>query len=1042
MLKLLNFKSILGVFLFAFMSLTSTQLLAQDKVLTGTILGEDSAPLPGVNVQIKGTTTGTVTNFDGKFSLNVEESAQTLVFSFIGYLDKEMAIGTRTTFDVSLEVDAEQLEEVVVVGYGVQKKSLVTGAIASVDADDIVSSAISAEQALQGKAAGVTVTPQSGSPGNGIKIRIRGAGSNGNSDPLYIVDGMKTGNISFLSPSDIASMEVLKDAASSAIYGSEGANGVVIITTKGGKKGAKSSIDYSFQYGIQTLGNNPQMMNAQEYAQFMQEAHQKELNDIEGFYVPNPNNQGQGTNFLDAAAQEAPMMSHNLSFSGGSDKGSYLLSAGYTSQDGVIGGDKASYERINGRLNLTRDIKDWIDVSANIAITNSKRATITEDDAYNGLVNAALLMDPTAKARYAPNELTPYMQEKLNEGKLLTRDQDGNYYGVTNNDFLKGEIYNPLTKLENARGVYTENKILTTGMINLKPVKGLKISSRIGFDIAQGSYNSWNPSFWANSQKHENAPTVTANEQSWSTWMWENFATYNTKIGKSTITGLIGVSAQENNYRNLDTKAGNMVVENNQFRYPNYVTSRDNDRVGGGNEMKTLASYFARVSYDYDNRYIIEATFRRDGSSLFGSENKWGTFPSVSVGWNVSNESFWNISAIDYLKVRGSWGQNGSLSNLQPDQYRSLIRTTGISYPGSDDILMTGAEPEVLANPNLKWETSEQTNIGIDLRALDSKIYFTADYYKKLTKDLLTTASPALSQGNYAPYTNAGTVSNEGLELILGYRNSENEFTYDVSLNGSFNKNEVVSVPEELTRINGASLPVAGTLTYFEEGFPVWYYRGFQNEGIFRDEAHIAQWKEENKITNGGDIAPGDPIVKDINGDGEINDQDVTNIGSPHPTFIYGANISAAYKGFDLNIFLQGATGHQNYIAFMRADNKAVNRLSSITQDRWRSNGDNASYPRADYLDARYFKSDLLVQDASYLKIRQIQLGYTLPSKIASKALLSRARVYVSLNDFFTFTNYDGVDPEIGSKENNAQGVDFGTYPVSRKLLFGLAVTF
>ncbi|WP_281614632.1 TonB-dependent receptor [Flammeovirga sp. SubArs3] len=1012
---------------------------AQDKIVKGTIIGGDTdTPLPGVNITIKGTTTGTITDFDGNFKLSVPPTAQSLVFTFVGYKTKEMAIGTQTEFNLTLEVDQEQLEEVVVVGYGVQKKSLVTGAIASVDADDIVSSAVTAEQALQGKAAGVTVTPQSGSPGNGIKIRIRGASSNGNSDPLYIVDGMKTGNISFLAPSDIASMEVLKDAASSAIYGSEGANGVVIITTKSGDKSGRSSIDYSFQYGIQSIGYKPNMMNAKQYAQFMQEAH-----DGQDYYIPNPDDFNEGTNWVNEATEQTPMVNHNLSFSGGSDKGSYLLSAGYTSQDGIIGGDKASYERINGRLNVNRDVKEWLDVSANVAFTSFSRSSITEDDGFNGIVNSALMMDPTGQARYAPNALTPYMQDKLSEGRILTRDSNGNYYGLSNNDFLKGEIYNPLIRLENEKGIYSENKILTTGLVNLKPVKGLKISSRIGVDAAYGSFNSWNPSYWANSNSESNAPTVTANEQVWSTWLWENFATYTKKFGKNSFTGLVGMSAQENNYRNLDTKSGNMVKENDLFRYPDYVTTRDNDRVTGRKEVKRMNSYFARLSYDYDNRYILEATFRRDGSSLFGPENKWGNFPSISLGWNVSNEAFWNIDKIDYLKVRGSWGQNGSLSNLGVDQYRSLITTTNIAYPDANGLLLTGAEPALLANPNLKWETSEQTNIGVDLRAFDSKLYFTADYYKKLTKDLLTPSTPALSYGNNAPYANAGTVSNEGFEMILGYRNSEKEFTYDVSFNGAFNKNEVVEVADGLTRIEGASLPTIGPVTYFEAGQPVWYYRGYQNDGIFRDQAHISSWLEENNIKDDpSNFSPGDPIIKDVNGDGSINDQDLTNIGSPHPTFIYGANITAGYKGFDLNIFLQGATGHQNFIGFMRADNNAVNRLNSVTEDRWVNDGDVATYPRAGYNNDTYFKSDLLVQNASYLKIRQIQLGYTLPSSIAKKAFMTRARVYVSLNDFFTFTNYEGMDPEVGSNNNNAQGIDFGTYPVSRKVLFGLSVSF
>jgi TonB-linked SusC/RagA family outer membrane protein len=969
---------------------------------------------------VKGTTNGTISDLDGKFVLSAK-AEDILVFTFIGYKVKEVPVGQSTDLKVTMDIETSDLEEVVVVGYGVKKKSLVTGAISSVEADDVVNSAVRAEQALQGKAAGVTLVPQSGSPGNGIKVRIRGAGSNGNSDPLYIVDGMKTGDINFLNPNDIESMEVLKDAASSAIYGTEGANGVVIITTKGGKSG-KSNIDYSFQYGIQSLPKSLETMDAHQYATFMREIHDPAVFTN----VPDPANYapGTGTNWFEEASENAMMQRHNIAFSGGNEKSTYMVSAGYSEQDGIIGGDQASFERLSTRINGTHKVKDWVEVGVNFSYTNSKRSSITEDDGFNGIVNSMIMMDPTGKARYDGDELTPYMRQKYSEGVALVRDDAGMFYGISDNDWLQGEIVNPLIRLATEKGITKDDKILSSGYIKLKPIEGLSITSRAGLDLAYQNYNGYTPAHWANSRFTGGAPTININDQKWHTWLWENFASYTKKFGDHNVTGLLGMSAQEHTWEGLFTRAGQMLKEDDQFRYPDYVTTRDNDRVTGGKSATRMASYFGRLSYDFKNRYMFEATVRRDGSSLFGTDYKWGSFPSVSAGWVMSNESFWSLEALSYAKVRASWGQNGSVSNLGVNQYRALITSTGITYPDGEGTLLAGAEPALLANSELRWETSEQTNIGLDLRALDGMISFTADWYKKVTKDLLTTAQPPLSHGNNAPFGNAGEVTNSGFEFSLGIKDKVDELTYSVNLNASILKNEVTHVNALVDRIGGAGLPTLGTLTYFEKGEPVWYYRGYK--------------------TNGIDQATGDVIVVDTNTDGEINEEDMVNIGDPHPNFSFGANINLGYKGFDFNIFMQGVTGVDNYVGFMRADNLATNRLVEFTENRWIEGADNsnATLPRASYNNERYFKSDMMVKDGSYFKIRQIQLGYTLPENIIKQAKLGKARVYFSLNDYFTFSSYPGMDPEVGSGNNAGQGIDFGIYPVSKKVLFGLNLTF
>jgi TonB-linked SusC/RagA family outer membrane protein len=1021
----------------------SISVYAQEYQVTGNVTDVQGSPLPGINIVVKGTTTGTITDTDGNYSLNIGTESATIVFSSVGYLSQEFSAQSGQVVDIVLEEDVTGLEEIVVIGYGTRKKSLVTGAISSVEADEVTASVTRAELALQGKAAGVTVLPQSGSPGNGMKVRIRGAGSNGNAEPLYIVDGMKTGDINYLDPADIESMEVLKDGASAAIYGTEGANGVVMITTKSGKKG-KSSVSYNFQYGIQSLGNTIEMMDAYQYATFMREAH-----DPATFTnVPDPANYapGQGTKWLEESSENAPMQKHHLSFSGGNEKSTYLISAGYFSQDGIYGGDKASFKRISTRFNGTHQVKDWLEVGANVSYTNSKRSSITEDDGFNGIVNSAIMMDPTGKARYSESELTPYMQSSIDTyGELILQDEDGNWYGLSENDWLQGELINPLIRLATEKGQYTDDKIVSSGYVKLKPVKGLEVTSRIGLDLAYQTFNSWNPSYWANSRSTSTSPTVTINQNKWQTWLWENFATYSRSFGAHNASVMAGISSQEYNYYPLETRAGQMVKEDDQFRYPDYVTSSPNERtVTGYRETKRQASYFGRLSYDYDNKYLLEATIRRDGSSLFGPDYKWGNFPSVSAGWVFSNESFWTVEAINYAKVRASWGKNGSTANIPVEQYLALITTTNISYPDGLGNLVPGAEPARAANPELRWEASEQTNLGLDLRALGGRVNFTFDWYKKVTKDLLTRFSLAPSLGAEAPDGNAGEVTNTGIELAFGIREMSKEFTYEVTFNAAFLKNEVTYVNPLIPRFAGAGLPTLGTLTYFEKGQPIWYYRGYKTEGIFVDQAHIDAWKAENGVGDAYTPAPGDVIVSNVNGDDQINEEDMTNIGDPHPDFTYGINVNLGYKGFDLNVFMNGVAGVDNFIGFMRADNSMTNRMVEYADGRWIEGQDNtgASLPRADFNSEQYFKSDLMVKNGSYFKIRQIQLGYTLPENLLTYAKIENARVYFSLNDYFTFTKYPGLDPEVGSSNNNAQGIDFGIYPISKKILFGIQVTF
>lgn len=1021
------------------MCLFSVSMYAQESQVTGKVTDQNNNALPGINILVKGTTTGTITDVEGNYSLDLPSQDATVVFSAVGYISQEFTVSGSQVIDVVLEEDITDLGEIVVIGYGVQQKSLVTGAISSIDNEDMVTSVQRVEQALQGKAAGVTVLPNSGAPGAGMKVRIRGTGSNGNAEPLYIIDGMKSGDMNYLNPEDIASIEVLKDAASSAIYGTEGANGVVIITTKSGSKG-QSNVDYSFSYGMQYAPNMPSLMNAEQYSIFMNEIYDPAENPT----LPNPANfEGvAGTNWFDKSFEPAPMLSHNLSFNGGNEKTTYLFSAGYFSQDGIIGRDKSSFKRTTLRLNATHEVKKWLEIGNNVAFTNSNRTAVEEDDGFNGVINSMIMMDPTIDATYSPDNLPTHMQDLVAAGEPLVTDDAGNYYGIT--PWLStGEIYNPLIRIANNKDNTVDNKLLGSAYLKLKPLEGLSITSRIGLDLAYQSFNSYSPSYYANTDTRNTSPMIDIDERRWSTWLWENFASYNKSFGEHNLSLVAGLSAQEYKYNYIETESGPMVREEETYRYPNWVLTEDNDDVDGSMERITQQSYFGRVSYDYANKYMLQATLRRDGSSLFGPDNKWGNFPSVSAGWVLSKEDFWPVDQINHLKFRASWGVNGSVSNLTPDNFLSLITTENIVYPNGIDVLLPGAEPQNTPYPSLGWEESVQTNFGLDLRAWGGKVSFAFDYFNKTTKNLLTPGTSALSAGLNSSFVNAGDVENKGFEFDLGLHENIGEFKININANLTYLKNEVTFLNETTGAIGGADLPTLGTLTYFELGQPVWYFKGFETAGIFRDQEQINQWLTDNNITDAGYAPqPGDPIIVNHVDDGTINDEDMTNIGSPQPSLLYGINIGLEYKGFDFNMFMQGVSGNEIFMGFVRADRGRVNRLEYFYDNRWTAENPNSSLPRADYLGSQFLKSDLMVQDGSYLKIRQIQLGYTLPNSVTESIKVSRARIYVSLNDFFTFTNYIGVDPEVGSGENNRQGVDFGMYPVSKKVLGGISVSF
>ena len=974
------------------------------------IVSDNSGPVPGVNVLVKGTTTGTVTDFDGKFEISAN-NGDVLAFSYVGYLTQEINYTGQPSINVLLEEDAAILDEVVVVGYGTKKKSLVTGAISSLSSKDIQNtSAPRVEQVLQGKTPGVTVVSSSGAPGSGAKIRIRGAGSNGNSDPLFIVDGIKVSNIDNISPNDIANLEVLKDAASSAIYGTQGANGVIIITTKQGKVG-ETVVTYSTQIGTQSLRTDMEVMNASQFVTYSQEAGRTQVVD-----------NGINTNWIDETFQNAPTMRHDISISGATEKNSFYFSGSYIDQEGIIGED-LGYKRFTGRLNLKSQVTDWLEVGTNVTYSNIGSNSVSEDSSENGIATHAIILDPLTPVLYE-GALPQRAQDLVDNGSAMV-DRNGNVYGLPT--YSTGEVTNPVASANfRFRGGIDSDKILTSLYAKLNLAEGLSFTTRFGYERSNTINNSYTPIWFTSSEAQNTQITLNNSVTRNSRWLWENFASYNKELGDHSFTALLGYSSE----RNL-TPTYSFSDSTKQFTYFDFSNQADNLSVGGNLTERKGNSVFGRLSYDYLGKYLLEGSLRYDTSSYFPTDNRSGYFPALSAGWVLSKENFWGEdSKISYAKLRASWGQNGSDNNLSA-YIAGLVFQSVASEAGTVPVIYEGVggiTPGALPNPGLVWERSEQLDIGADFRAFNNRLNFSVDYYIKTTRDLLLNngniiAPPSLGVG--VPSINAGTVENKGLEFEIGYGDTtDGDFSYGVSFNLSTLKNEVTEINfvGDDGFIIGAGAPQNGDgVTRFQKGRPIWYFHGYKTDGI--------------------DPATGEIIFVDTDGVAGIDSNDKTEIGSPHPDVLYGGSIDLGYKNFDLGIRFQGTSGNDIFAAYHLPSRPNTNKPIQFFTGRWQQAGDNASFPSAANATTAY-DTDLVVEDGSYMRIKQIQLGYNFPTDLANKLKLRKLRTYVSFDDFFTFTKYSGLDPEAGSFSDNSIGVDRGFYPIASKVLFGLSIEF
>jgi TonB-linked SusC/RagA family outer membrane protein len=994
------------------------QLFVRGKV-TDSSTGE---PLQGVNIAMRGSTAGTISDVDGGYSLNIPDPDCTLIFTFIGYRTQEIKVAGRQTVNVSLVLEEQALDEVVVVGYGVQKKSVITGAISSVKREDLTnSSVVRAEQVLAGKTSGVQVIQNSGAPGADLNVRIRGYGSNKSSEPIYIVDGTKVFSISSIDPNDIKGIEILKDAASAAIYGAEGANGVVLITTRGGIAGQGGHLTYEYQHSIQSVARTAKVLDANEYYEYFTEAGGLSTS-VDRTY---------NTDWQKEIFETTPADKHYLSFTDGNERGTFLLSASYLNQDGIVKGPYDKYQRYTFMFNSDYKLNKWIRVGHNISVNRTDLKAVTENSENPGtVISDALMCDPLTPVVYT-GVLPIEVQGLLDLDYNLLKDKDGRIYGISS--IINGEIGNPFVARDRVHANTQNNNIFGNIYADITPLKGLTITTRLGITLGFSNYHSYNSVYYYNASQNNTTSSVTENMNLLTFWQWDNYATYTRSFGKHNTTLLVGFTPNELKTKILSGTSGPLLVDNEMFDDLSYTVANPSDNVSGSRSLTRKLSYFGRLNYDYAGKYLFQFSLRRDaaGSDILDKSNRWGIFPAVSAGWVISQENFFSETFIDFLKLRASWGQNGSLSNLGNYPYASLLASSAVgltglaptAYPVSETALATATFPTTLSNQSLGWETSEQTDIGLEARAFKDKLTFSVDFYNKITKGLITTGTPPMIAGNSATSINAGDVLNRGFEFELGYRDKMGELNYNINANFATLHNEVTYMNPNNPRLSGAVVNLF-TATMFEKGYPIWYFFGYKTYGVNPDNGNIIYYNIAGDTTS------------------FVTSNDAQYIGSGIPKLAFGATINLSYKGFDFRAFLQGQAGNKVMIGMIRTDRLNYNILEVFYNDMWTSTNTDGKMPKASNAEANKWHSDMMLFDGSFVKIKQLQLGYNIPDRLLNKIRASNARVYISAENAFTFTKYPGMDPEVGSTNVNSIGIDRGRYPICKTILLGMSVTF
>ncbi len=973
---------------------------------------ESQIPLVGVNIIIKNTTQGVISDFDGNFSFQNIPVNSVLVFSYLGYEEKEVVVSSSEPITVFMAESAEALGEVVLIGYGSQNKKDVTGAISLVTSetlDDL--KPVDAAIALQGTVSGVTVNSGSGSPGGGFNLIIRGISSNQNNAPLVIVDGYR-GDLNSINPNDIESISILKDAQA-AIYGIEGANGVVLVKTKGGRKNTKPTLSYDVYTGFQETTRKLPYLNASEYALLLNESYAANGQEIP---FENVGGLGTGTDWQDEVFDTAPIINHNLRLSGGGENVTYYFGANRLEQDGIVASDKSNYIRNNIKVRLGVDITKKLKFSTNANYFANKRKSISENALGSVLFNA-LNYAPT----YSPNE----------------DDISG---------FLGNEVINPLSQINNTFNEYLGEGLEGNFQLEYDLLEGLTVTSRFGYKTYNDKGKTFAPIVDYGSGKVFNnvRSRVDQSRTSYSYYNWETFINYDKMFGNHHVTLTLGTSAQKSSGDGLF--ASGFDVPNNSWDFADIsLTTGLSDAIPNGSYVfdNRLTSYFTRLQYDFAGKYLLSAMIRRDGSSDFSPDNRIDYFPSFTAGWKISEESFLKDSeVINFLKLRGSYGLLGN--NVGSDLYRTTLN--GEATYVFDGVLVNGVASGRLPNPDAKWEVGEKLDIGIDLKLFNNKIDFTADVFSEDRNDLLignlpvsgTLGTGAPGAGN--PTVNAGTTRNTGFEFAIGY-------TGDISENFSFGVNyNFTSIKGEVISINGGVIQEGGAFgvgqlapSRMEVGQPIGYFYGLQTDGIFQNQAEVDA--HPSQLALGAEAAPGDFRYVDVNGDGEITFDDRTYLGKPQADFYMGLNLNFKYKNIDFSAYSYAEVGKEMVRNYER-DQPNVNRLN-LYLDRWTGEGTSNSVPRTTVgATTNKLFSDFYVEDASFLRIQNIQLGYSLSPQVLETIGMSKVRVYAAVNNAFTFTEYNGYDPAATTGEAIGGGIDYGFYPISRQYLLGLNVTF
>ncbi|MBW6498056.1 MAG: TonB-dependent receptor [Bacteroidales bacterium] len=984
------------------------------RIIRGTVAGSDTGEtLPGVNVVVKGTTRGTTTNIDGAFQIEVQPADQALVFSFIGYEDQEIVIGTADVIQVVLQISSTQLEEFVVIGYGTVRKSDLTGAVSSLKAEDIAKiTALHPEKALQGKVTGVQIITTSGAPGAGAAVRVRGVGTFNNSSPIYVVDGVILDDISFLNSGDIASMEVLKDASATAIYGSRGANGVILIQTKTGTLGQeKPQFSFSSEYGIQRLSKKIDLLSGREFAIITNEIRPGTYNNVD--ILPD-------TDWQDLIFQSAPVQNHQLSISGASDVTQYYVGIGLYMQDGII--PKSNYQRLTIKLNNTYKLSDFFRIGNNITL-----APFQQQNAPN----------VTYSVYRAQPLLEPYYEDES--------------FGVVYN------VGNPLADLEYSnnfrRGVRGVGNIFAEA----NPTDALTLKSSLGIDASFNKAESFTPAFavlnpdgTASQQYNEFSDIFKGNTDNLS-WLWENTVSFDKMLTRHNINAVAGFTMQRSRSEEFRLAGQNLIRDNSDFWYisPPYILDEANNinmlqNIFNGvdpNQYYSMISFLFRANYSFDNRYIATVTFRRDGSSKFSKENRFSNFPSFALGWNIINEEFMqSVLLFSNLKLRASWGVVGNEKILYFDRF-ARVQSDLLAIFSNPDASYPAASYFKNGNPDLRWESTTQTDIGLEIGLLNNRLIGEFDYYNRVTDDILVELSTpghlGNGQGQKVRY-NAASVLNRGFEFNLRWRERVREFSYSVGVLGTTIHNEVLSIGGASgvdSVLIGGYLANGIPVTLSRVGLPIGAFYGYVTDGIFQNQAEL------DAYPHSAQAEAGDLRFVDVNNDGRISGLDRTYIGSPIPKFIYGLNFEFQYKAFDLSIDVHGQTGNKifNGKDAVRPDPYNFERT---VWDRWTGPGTSNTEPRPSFGGYNYTPSDRFIQDGSFVRLRNVMIGYTLPEALALRMAMKEVRLYLKGTNMFTMTKFTGYTPEIGSYDVLSNGIDFGTYPIAAVFSLGLNVTF